>query len=83
MLNEKANYKVHLNKLCKHIAHDLQKGLTGQLYTWQNVTVETGTNNTRAIIKQNGLYCCTLSSIIGLPCVLTSEKELSIVKTYK
>jgi len=62
MLNEKANYKVHFNKFCKHIAHDMQKGLTDQLYTWQNVTVETG-KHTRAIVKQNGLYSCTLFNI--------------------
>ncbi len=65
MLNEKANYKVHFNKLCKHIAHDLQKGLTNQLYTWQNVRIETGSDNS-ALVRQNGLYSCTLSNIAEL-----------------
>ena len=38
---DKSEWKVHFNKFLKHIAHDLEKGITDHTYDWGSVRVTT------------------------------------------
>lgn len=50
--DERAGWKVHFNKFLKHVVHDLNKGITDQVYSYNGVDIKTGGSTTTVLVEQ-------------------------------